>query len=184
MIKNINMQKHRLSSVQFCKKKQNRIFIQEYSNIQKLTISSIMIALYCVIMYFTQSISFGPYQIRIATSLYALSYLYPFLVLPLGIANLLSNTLGGLGVIDILGGCMVGIITSYLITFIYKFKMPTWMSIFPIILIPGTIVPIWLSLINSLPYGVLVVSLCIGQIIPGIVGVVLINALAKVQKYK
>ncbi|MGB8453065.1 MAG: hypothetical protein WCD89_12145 [Anaerocolumna sp.] len=47
----------------------------------------------------------------------------------------------------------------------------------PIIVVPGTIVPIWLSLMNSLPYGLLVVSLCIGQIIPAIVGVILINAL-------
>jgi uncharacterized membrane protein len=162
--------------------KKNSFSTLQYTNIQKLTISGIIIALYCVIMYFTQSISFGPYQVRIATSLYALSYLYPFLVLPLGIANFLSNMLGGLGIIDMVGGCIVGIITAFLLTRIRKYKLPTWSCIAPIILIPGTIVPIWLSIMNGLPYGVLVVSLCIGQILPSIVGVILIKTLGNALK--
>ena len=161
----------------------NALSIQQYSNVQKLTISGIIIALYCVIMYFTQSIAFGPYQVRIATSLYALAYLYPFLVIPLGIANFLSNMLGGLGLVDMLGGCIAGIITSFLVTLIRKFKLSKWICIVPIIIIPGTIVPIWLSLMNSLPYGLLVVSICIGQIIPSIVGVIIIKTLSRVQKY-
>jgi uncharacterized membrane protein len=160
--------------------KMNASPTQQFSNVQKLTISGIIIALYCVIMYFTQAISFGPYQIRIATSLYAIAYLYPFLVLPLGIANLLSNMLGGLGPVDMLGGFVVGIITAFLATQIRKYKIPFWFCAFPIILIPGTIVPIWLSIMNSLPYGLLVVSLCIGQITPGIVGVILIKTLSKI----
>jgi uncharacterized membrane protein len=151
-----------------------------YTYIQKLTISGIVIALYCVIMYFTQSISFGPYQVRIATSLYALAYLFPFLVLPLGIANFLSNMLGGLGPIDMIGGCFVGIVTAFLIVLIRKYKLPKGSCIIPIIIVPGTIVPIWLSLMNSLPYGLLVVSLCIGQIIPAITGVILIKVLSGV----
>lgn len=161
----------------------NALSIRQYSNVQKLTISGIIIALYCVIMYFTQSISFGPYQVRIATSLYALAYLYPFLVIPLGIANFLSNMLGGLGLVDMLGGCIVGIITSFVVTLIRKYKLSKWICIVPIIIIPGTIVPIWLSLMNSLPYGLLVVSICIGQIIPSIVGVIIIKTLSRVQKY-
>jgi uncharacterized membrane protein len=155
----------------------------QFTNIQKLTISAAIIALYCIIMYFTQSISFGPYQIRIATSLYALSFLYPFLVLPLGIANFLSNMLGGLGPVDMIGGCVVGIITSYLITLIRTYRLPKWVCALPIILIPGLIVPIWLSIMNSLPYGMLVASLCIGQIIPAIFGVILIKTLGNVLKH-
>ncbi len=157
---------------------------RQYSNIGKLTISGVVIALYCVIMYFTQSISFGPYQVRIATAIYAFAYLYPFLVLPLGVANFLSNMLGGFGLVDMLGGCIVSIITSYLVMLINRYKLPIWSCTVPIILIPGTIVPIWLSIINSLPYGVLVVSLCIGQVIPGIVGVILIKTLGKIRTDK
>ena len=52
---------------------------------RKLTISAMVVALYIVVLYLTQSVSFGAYQIRIATSLYALAYAFPFLVIPMGI---------------------------------------------------------------------------------------------------
>ena len=79
------------------------------SRVQKMTFSAMVMAMYIVILYFTQSFSFGAYQIRIATALYALAYLFPFLVLPLGLANFISNMLfGGFGIVDMLGGCIVG----------------------------------------------------------------------------
>lgn len=53
---------------------------QTFTNVRKLTTSGIVIALYVIILFMTQSFSFGAYQIRIVTSLYALSYLFPFLV--------------------------------------------------------------------------------------------------------
>ena len=73
---------------------------QTFTNVRKLTTSGIVIALYVVILFMTQSFSFGAYQIRIVTSLYALSYLFPFLVIPLGLANFIANMLGGFGIID------------------------------------------------------------------------------------
>ena len=88
--------------------------------------------------------------------------------------------LGGLGPVDMIGGCFVGIAASFLVVLIRKYNLPKWVCGIPVILVPGTIVPIWLSVINSLPYGLLVASLCIGQIIPSITGVILIKALSKV----
>ena len=64
---------------------------ENMSKVQKLTVSAMVMALYVVVLYFTQSFSFGAYQIRIATALYALAYLFPFLVLPLGFANFIAN---------------------------------------------------------------------------------------------
>ena len=40
--------------------------IEKMSRVQKLTFSAMVMALYIVILYFTQSFSFGAYQIRIA----------------------------------------------------------------------------------------------------------------------
>lgn len=143
---------------------------------KKLTTSSIVIALYVVIMFLTQSFSFGAVQIRIATTLYALAYLCPFLVLPLGLSNVISNILlGGLGIFDILGGGLVGVITSILICLIRKFKLNICFVAIPIILIPGLLVPIWLSQILVVPYKVLAISLCLGQVVPAILGVILIK---------
>lgn len=145
------------------------------SNTRKLTISAIVIALYVVIMTFTQSFAFGAIQIRLATSLYALSYLFPFLVFPLGLSNLLSNMLlGGLSIFDVFGGGFVGILTALLIYCVRKYKLNVYLTSLPIIFIPGLIVPIWLSPILNVPYIPLAVSLCLGQVIPGILGSFLI----------
>jgi uncharacterized membrane protein len=148
------------------------------SAVRKLTISGIVMALYIIVMFITQGFAFGPLQIRIATSIYALSAVYPFLIVPLGLSNLLSNTLmGGLGIFDIAGGFMVGIITASLVYLIKKYKLNDWLIALPIIFGPGLIVPIWLSYILHVPYVVLASSLVIGQIIPGIIGVILVKQL-------
>jgi uncharacterized membrane protein len=148
------------------------------SNVKKITISGVVIAIYIIVMVVTQSFAFGQYQVRIATSIYGLSYLFPFLIIPMGIANLISNTLmGGLGLLDMFGGAIVGVIASTLIYLIKRFKLNEWFILLPIILVPGLLVPIWLSYLLHLPYSALAISLCIGQIIPGIVGVILVKSL-------
>ncbi|MBV7273539.1 QueT transporter family protein [Clostridium thailandense] len=151
------------------------------SSVKKLAISGLVIGMYVIVMYFTQSFAFGQYQIRIATSLYALSGIFPFLILPMGVANLISNTImGGLGVFDMLGGAAVGMMASGLVYLIKRLKLNDWFAILPIIFIPGLVVPIWLSILIHVPYKVLAISLCVGQIIPAIVGVLLLKQLRKV----
>ncbi|AEF16812.1 protein of unknown function DUF988 [Thermoanaerobacterium xylanolyticum LX-11] len=151
---------------------------KKYSLTQKLTISGLVIALYLVVMYFTQNFAFGQYQIRIATSIYALSAIFPFLVLPMGLSNMLSNILmGGLGLPDMIGGFFVGILTSYAVYLVRKYRLNDWFISIPIILFPGLIVPIWLSVLLKIPYHILAISITVGQIIPGIVGVLLVKQL-------
>ena len=148
------------------------------SKTKKLTISSIVIALYVVIMVITQSFAFGAVQVRLATSLYALSYIFPFLVLPLGLSNLLSNMLlGGLSIFDIVGGGFVGVLTALLVYGVRKYKLNTYLTILPIVFIPGLVVPIWLSAILNVPYSALAISLCLGQVSPAILGSFLIKLL-------
>lgn len=145
---------------------------------KKLTISALVIAAYVVIMFITQGFAFNQFQIRIATSIYALSYIYPFLIIPMGIANLISNTImGGLGIFDMLGGAIVGMIVSTLIYLIRRFNLNEWFIVLPIILIPSLLVPIWLSYLIHVPYSVLFISLLVGQVIPGIVGAILVKKL-------
>lgn len=147
---------------------------------QKLTISGMVMALYIVVLYATQGFSFGAYQIRIATSLYALAYFCPFLIVPLGLANFLANMLfGGLGILDMAGGCLVGMATTGLIVLIRRKRLNPWLVALPIIIIPGFGVSSWLSVLLSMPYLPLVLSLCIGQLIPAICGVMMIRAAEK-----
>lgn len=150
------------------------------SNTQKIAISGVFMALYIVLMYFTQNFAFGQYQIRIATSLYAFAGVYPFLILPMGIGNMVSNMImGGLGIFDIVGGLIVGIITTSGIYMIKRFNLNDWFIALPIIFGPGLIVPIWLSFILNVPYKILAVSLCTGQVIPSIVGVIMVKEFKK-----
>ena len=153
---------------------------ENMSKVQKLTVSAMVMALYVVVLYFTQSFSFGAYQIRIATALYALAYLFPFLVLPLGFANFIANFLfGGLGLLDWFGGCFVGIIVTAIIVLIRRKGWSRWLMILLIILVPGLGVPSYLSYLLHVPYSVLATSLCIGQSVPAVCGVVLVNVLQR-----
>ena len=153
---------------------------ENMSKVQKLTVSAMVMALYVVVLYFTQSFSFGAYQIRFATALYALAYLFPFLVLPLGFANFIANFLfGGLGLLDWFGGCFVGIIVTAIIVLIRRKGWSRWLMILPIILVPGLGVSSYLSYLLHVPYSVLATSLCIGQSVPAVCGVVLVNVLQR-----
>ena len=67
----------------------------EMSKTKKVTISAIIMAVYVVVMMITQGIAFGFLQIRVATAIYSTAYLFPFLILPLGLSNSISNMLLG-----------------------------------------------------------------------------------------
>lgn len=150
----------------------------EISSVKKLSYSGVVIALYVAVMFFTQSFAFGQYQLRIATSLYALAAIHPFLIIPFGIANFISNAImGGLGPLDMFGGMITGILTSLACYFMKKINVI--LVAIPIMVIPSLLVPIWLSYILQCPYVVLVMSVGVGQIIPGIVGVVILKYIEK-----
>ena len=148
------------------------------STTKKLTISGLCLAMYIVIMMMTQGFAFGQYQVRIATALYGLAALFPFSVLAFGIGNLVSNLLmGGLGPIDAIGGCLVGLMTAGGIAYAKKRGVGNWIVIPFITLVPSLVVPLWLAPILNLPYGLLVSSLLVGQSISAVVSFFIVNGL-------
>ena len=154
-----------------------------YKKTSALTFSALVVAIYIALMFVTQGFAFGPYQVRIATALYSLAYLFPFLVVPLALANSLSNVMmGGLGPLDIFGGLIVGLVTGSLVYLVRRLKLPVELTILPVVFGPGLIVPLWLSPITGLPYWALVLSLSIGQITPAILGYLLIRTLGNISK--
>ncbi len=145
--------------------------------------SALVIAIYVVTMYLTQSFAFLQYQVRIATAIYSTAYLFPLLTVPLGLSNLLSNMLmGGLGFFDIVGGGLVGVATAGCCALLGKAKAPDWTVALPVFLIPALGVSLWLSGILGMPYWVLASSLLVGQGIAGIAGVFLVKALKKIWR--
>ena len=151
------------------------------SRLQKMTFSAMVMAIYIVVLSITSGFSFGAYQIRIATSLYALAYLFPFLVVPLGLANFISNMLfGGFGIVDMLGGCIVGMVAAACIVLIRRKNWNRMLIAVPIVLVSGLGVATYLSYFLAMPYPLMALNLCIGQLIPSIVGVVLVRVLERV----
>lgn len=154
--------------------------MKRYTQTQKLTIAGICIALYIAVMMCTQTFAFGQYQVRIATAMYGLSAIFPFLIVPFGIANVISNTImGGLGPLDIIGGGIVGIVTTSVIVLAKKYGCGNWCILFAITLIPGLGVPVWLSVLLDLPYWLLASSVLVGQFVCGLAGAALVTALEK-----
>ena len=76
---------------------------------------------------------------------------------------------------------MAGIVTTALIAGIRKTGWSHWMIVFPIVLVPGFGVSTWLSYLLKLPYLPLAGSLCIGQAVPAVCGVLLTGALERVE---
>ena len=150
---------------------------------QKLTLSGAVMAIYIVVMYFTQSFAFGQYQVRIATAIYGVAYLFPFLVVPLGLSNLLANmVMGGLGFFDIVGGGIVGLMTAGCCALLGRKRLSSWAVVAPIMLIPALVVSLWLSKLINVPYAALAGSLLVGQAIAGAVGALLVRALKNIWK--
>ncbi len=155
--------------------------MKQFNNTQRLTISAISIAMYLALMIGTQGFAFGQYQVRIATALYGLSAIFPFTIPAFTIANFVSNTvMGGFGMVDAIGGAIVGLLTTGLIVLAKRQGLGNWVLIPIITFVPGLIVPIWLSYFLPVPYWVLVSSLVVGQFVCGVVSYFLINALEKV----
>ena len=155
--------------------------MKQFNNTQRLTISAISIAMYLALMIGTQGFAFGQYQVRIATALYGLSAIFPFTIPAFSIANFVSNTvMGGFGLVDSIGGAIVGLLTTGLIVLAKRQGLVNWVLIPIITFVPGLIVPIWLTYFLPVPYWVLVSSLVVGQFVCGVVSYFLINALEKV----
>ena len=133
---------------------------------KKAAYSALVIAAYVFVVFLTQGFAFGAYQIRISTGFYALAYSNTFLIIPLGIGNMLSNILmGGLGLIDGFGGLCTGILTSWCVHFIGKRTQNALLVVLPIAIIPSVLVPIWLSPVLGIPYLFLVITVGIGQVV-------------------
>lgn len=152
---------------------------------KKLTVSGMVMAIYIVMMLLTQSAAFGQYQVRIATAIYSTAYLFPFLVVPLSLSNLLSNMLmGGLGFFDVVGGGAVGLLTAGCCALIRKCGWNESLVAMPIALIPSFGVAIWLSALLQVPYPIMAGSLLVGQTMCGIFAVLLVKALKRALKMK
>ena len=81
---------------------------------------------------------------------------------------------------DMLGGCIVGMTAAACIVLIRRMKWNRAFIAVPIILVPGLGVATYLSYFLAIPYPLMALNLCIGQLLPSVCGVVLVKVLERV----
>lgn len=149
-------------------------------SVKRLTASGITIAIYIDLMYLTQFLSLGQIRIRVADCIYALCHVYPFLIVPLGVANFIGYLFfGGFGPVDMIGWTLVGTITAAGVRIIRILQLNKWFTVIPVIMIPGFFAPVWLSYLLHIPYIILALGILAGQSVPAVAGVVLLKKIVR-----
>lgn len=126
---------------------------------KKIARGAAITALYVVITYFLVPISFGPVQFRAAEALTLLPMIFPEAVPALFLGVLLANILGGLGIVDIVGGSLVTLIAAYVT---YKFKNSIIAYLSPIIF-NAFLISLYLYKIYGIPYWVNVIQIGLSE---------------------
>lgn len=133
-------------------------------------------ALYVVITYFLAPVSFGPIQFRAAEALTVLPIIFPEAVPALFLGVLLANVIGGLGMVDIVGGSLVTLLAAYVT---YKNRDNIFAYLSPI-LFNAFLISIYLHTLFGLPYWLNVVQIGLSEAaVVLVLGVPLIKYLKK-----
>ncbi len=128
---------------------------------KKIARAGIIAALYIVITFLLQAISFGPIQLRVAEALTVLPILYFEAVPGIFAGVLIANIFGGLGLVDIGLGSLISLLAAFL-TYLFRRNFLAYLS--PIVL-NGFLVSAYLHLLFDLPYWEVAISITISQAI-------------------
>ncbi len=141
---------------------------------KSLARAALIAAVYVVLVYAFQPVSFGVIQLRVAEALTVLPVLFPEAIAGLYVGVLLANILGGLGLWDIFGGSLVTLIAAY-VTYRYR---DSWIAYASPIVFNALLISIYLHFIFAQPYLLVAVSIGISQsIVVLFIGVPLIHFL-------
>lgn len=145
---------------------------------KSLVRAALIAAIYVVLIFVLQPISFGPIQFRLAEALTILPVLMPEAVPGLFVGVLLANILYGLGPWDIFGGSLVSLLAAY-VTYRYR---DSWIAYASPIVFNAFLISIYLSLIYGMPYllTVLFIGLSQAVVVLGI-GIPLIRIIRRVR---
>ncbi|MCF8008670.1 MAG: QueT transporter family protein [Halanaerobiales bacterium] len=128
-------------------------------NTKKITRGALIAGLYIIITFILSPVSFGPLQFRASEALTVLPILYPEAIPALFIGVLLSNIIGGLGMLDIIGGSLVTLLAAYL-TYRYRDSFIAYLS--PILL-NGFLISIYLHILFGIPYWITVIQISLSE---------------------
>ncbi len=134
--------------------------------IKLLTISAMISAVYLVLTLIFYVTSFAPFQSRLAEALTVLPYFTPLAIPGLFVGCILSNIIGGNGILDVVIGSLATLLAAYL-TYKLTYRRPRrkWLAPIPPIIVNAVIVGAMLSYLGKVPLFATMLSVGGGQII-------------------
>ena len=148
-----------------------------------ITISAMVAALYTVLAFVFAPISFGPVQFRVSEALTLLPFCLPQTVPGLFVGCLISNIIGGFGIIDIVFGSAATLAAA-----IITAKMPNvWLAALPPVVVNALVVGFYIAILSSTPIIPCMLYIGAGQTgVCFLIGVPLVTALQRsnfIKKY-
>lgn len=114
---------------------------------QNIALAALIAAFYAAASFILAPVSFGPVQFRVAEALTVLPWSVPAAVPGLFIGCLISNMIGGYGLIDIVLGSAATLLAAWLTS-----KAPTlWLAALPPVLVNALVVGCYLGIITDTP---------------------------------
>lgn len=158
-------------------------------NSRYLSKAGMIAALYVILVIIEipfGQLAFGPIQVRIAEALVLLPLVeaaaIPGVFVGCLISNLILSFASGYGLIDVVGGSLVTLISAYITS-----KMPNkLLGILPPVILNALIVSIWVSsFFPEISYWVVAIGIGIGELVSvGIFGNIVLFAFERIQKVK
>ena len=135
---------------------------------KNISLTAIFAALYAVGVVFLAPLSFSIYQVRLADALLPLSMIFGLpSIFGFSIGAIISNFFGGLGIIDVIGGCFANFIACSFAYYIAKKKgtLYRFIGVLGEIFIISIIVGGYLSLILFESIEISIFGIFVGSII-------------------
>lgn len=154
------------------------------TRIRFITTSSMIAAIYTVLVFVLAPISFGAIQVRVAEALTILPYFTPAAIPGLTVGCLLANILAGADILDVVFGTLatlLGAVGTYLLR---KHKYVAWVPPFlsNTIIIPFVLRYAYMS-VDGIPY--LMATVGVGELITcGVLGTMLLLVMEKRHMFK
>lgn len=160
-----------------------------YTNSRKIAILVIFASLYTVLVIFLAPISFGVYQVRLADAMLPLSIIFGIpSALGFALGALVPNAIvGGLGIVDIIGGTIANLVACSLAYYFARKRGVIYRFLGTLIetLVISSIVGGYLSFLFNVPLEISVFGVLVGSIIAiNLIGFPLQEAIRKSSIYE
>ncbi|KEI96593.1 transporter [Clostridium botulinum A2B3 87] len=153
--------------------------------ISKLVFSAVIAAIYTVLTLLLAPISYGQIQVRVSESLTLLPFLSSYSIWGVFLGCIISNLIGGNGIIDVVFGSLSTLIAAILTYYIGKsnLKFKKYLAPLPPIIINAVVIGFILNYTLKLPLLLSIIWVGLGEAISCyVLGLILISIIEKNKK--